>query len=131
MQKKTIKYTDFNGDEHEEEFYFNLTETELMDMSMTEEGGLDKYIERITNTRDYKKILGLFEDLVDKSYGVKSLDGKRFEKSEEILRNFKATNAYSEMIMGFVTDTQQAIDFINNLVPKGLNEKLEKAQNKA
>ena len=35
MLKKTIKYTDYNGQQREEDFYFNLNKAELAEMEMS------------------------------------------------------------------------------------------------
>ena len=35
MVKKTIKYSDYNGNEIEEDFYFNLSKVELLEMEMS------------------------------------------------------------------------------------------------
>ena len=49
MLKKTIKYEDYNGTEREEDFYFNLTKAELMEMEMSTTGGLAEMIQNIVN----------------------------------------------------------------------------------
>ena len=80
MFKKTITYTDYDGNERTEDFYFNLTKAELLDMEMSTEGGLEKMINKIISTKDTVKIIAVFKDLIAKSYGEKSADGKRFIK---------------------------------------------------
>lgn len=120
MLKKTINYVDYDGNEREEDFYFNLTKAELMEMSLSTSGGLDKYIERITKAQDTAKLIGLFKDIIIKSYGVKSDDGKRFIKNPELTEEFTQTEAYSILFTTLATDENEAAAFINGIMPKEL-----------
>ena len=97
MLKKTIKYTDYDGMEREEDFYFNLTESELMVMELSEDGGLKKMMEKIIREKNRPKIIEIFQNMIKMSYGEKSPDGKRFVKSEEISRAFTQTTAYDKL----------------------------------
>ena len=94
MLKKTIKYTNYNGIEMEGDFYFNLTKPELIEMEASTAGGLETTINKIVQEKDNAKLIQMFKDLVLKSYGEKSPDGMRFEKSEELSRAFSQTAAY-------------------------------------
>ena len=120
MLKKTIKYVDYDGNEREEDFYFNLTKAELMEMSLSTAGGLDKYIERITKTQDTAKLVELFKDIIIKSYGIKSDDGKRFIKNDSITEEFMQTEAYSDLFTTLASDDSAASEFINGIMPKDL-----------
>ena len=122
MLKKTITYTDFDGEERTEDFYFNLTKAEIMEMNLTTYGGLDKMIEKIVSAKDTPKIVSLFKDLVLRSYGIKSDDGKRFVKNDKIREEFSQTEAYSELFMELATDEDAAIQFVNGIVPKELSD---------
>ena len=84
MFKKTIKYTDFDGVERKEDFYFNLTKAELLEMQMSIDGGLKGYLERIVKTQSQPELVKMFKEIIMKAYGEKSPDGKRFMKSDEI-----------------------------------------------
>ena len=122
MLKKTITYTDYNGLERTEDFYFNLTKAELMEMEMSTEGGLAEMIQKVVAAKDGKAIIRIFKDLVLKAYGEKSPDGKRFIKSEEISTAFSQTEAYSELYMELATDDKAAAAFVNGIVPANLNK---------
>ena len=117
MLKKTITYTDYNGVERTEDFYFNLTKAEVMDMEMSTSGGLSEMINKIVATQDAPAIIKIFKDIILKSYGEKSLDGKKFVKSEELSNAFSQTEAYSMLFMELATDTEAASNFINAIVP--------------
>ena len=118
MYKKTITYNDFDGNERTEDFYFNLTPQECTEMQLSTKGGFDAYIEKIVAAKDTPEIIKQFKEIIDISYGQKSADGRKFEKSEEILNDFKSTNAYSMLYMELGTDDKAAAEFINAVLPK-------------
>lgn len=128
MLKRTITYTDFNDVERTEDFYFNLSKAELLEMQASEEGGLDHYIDKMTQEQDIKKIIKFFKDLVLLAYGKKSDDGKRFIKSEEISKEFSETSAYSDLFMELASDANKAADFVNGLIPRDLAKQVEEAR---
>lgn len=128
MIKKTISYTDYDGNERKEDFYFNLSKPELIEMQTSEAGGLEKKIEKITQEQDVAKIIELMKEIIQKSYGVKSDDGKRFIKNQEVLDEFMQSEAYSELFMELATDANAASDFINGILPKGLVEEAKKIE---
>lgn len=117
MIKKTMTYTDYDGNQRTEDFYFNLTKAEVAEMQMSAAGGLDKMINRIIAEQDGKRIIELFKDLVLRSYGKKSDDGRRFIKSQELRDEFAQTEAYSDLFMELATDADAAAKFVNGIVP--------------
>lgn len=120
MLKKTITYTDYDGNERKEEFYFNFTKAELMEMEMSAKGGLKKTLEKIVAEEDGKKIVEMLKDIILKSYGEKSVDGKRFVKSKELCDAFSQTEAYSILFMELATNAEAATLFVNGIVPQNL-----------
>ena len=118
MLKKTIKYVDYNDEEREEDFYFNLTKAELTQMQLSEKGGLDAVLDRMLQTRDEPSMIKMFKEIIDLSYGVKSTDGRRFIKNQEVLDDFRQTEAYSVLFMELATNSEAAAEFINGIVPK-------------
>lgn len=117
MLKKTITYTDYNNVERTEDFYFNLTKAELMEMEIGTTGGMADMIKRIVDAKDAPAIIKIFKELVLKAYGEKSADGKRFVKSEEISNGFAQTEAYSQLFMELATDADAAAAFVNGIIP--------------
>ena len=117
MLKKTITYTDYHDVERTEDFYFNLTKAELMEMEMGAVGGLSGMIEKIVSAKDAPAIIKVFKELVLKAYGEKSADGKRFIKSKEISDAFSQTEAYSQLFMELATDADAASKFVNGIAP--------------
>lgn len=118
MLKKTITYEDFNGVERKEDFYFNLSKAEIMEMQFGTVGGLDVMLQKIVDAKDVKSIMNTFKMLILKAYGVKSDDGRRFIKSEEIAKEFEQTEAYSILYMELATDDNAAAKFVNGIMPK-------------
>ena len=122
MLKKTIKYKDFNGNEREEDFYFNLMQSEIAELELSTVGGFTESIQKIIQTQDGTEIIKQFKKIILKSYGEKSADGKRFIKSDELSEAFSQTNAYSELFMELATDDEAASVFINGIVPDELKQ---------
>lgn len=123
MYKKTIKYTDYNGVEREEDFYFHLNRAEIIEMEASESGGYAEMLKRIVMSHDGPTIMKNFKIFILKSYGEKSPDGKYFDKSEEISRRFEHTEAYSVLFTELCTDANKAIEFINNILPFDKDQK--------
>lgn len=121
MLKKTITYTDYNGNERTEDFYFNLSKAELAEMELSAEGGLAETLKRIIAAQDGKQLVAIFKDLVLRSYGEKSPDGKRFIKSEELRTAFSQTEAYSDLFMELATNDKAAVEFVNGIVPSDVS----------
>ena len=121
MLKKTITYTDYNGVERTEDFWFNLSKAEIMEMEMSTSGGLAEMIQKIVAAQDAPAIIKVFKDLVLKAYGEKSPDGKRFMKEDAdgrpLYPKFRDTEAYSIMFMELATDADKAAEFINGIIP--------------
>lgn len=122
MYKIEKTYTDFNGTERTEAFYFHLSEAELIEMEMTMDGGLVEKIQTIVAAKDAKELIKTFKDLVLKAYGEKSADGRHFRKSEEIATAFSQTKVYSDIFMELAFDDEAASKFINGIIPSNLDK---------
>lgn len=124
MLKKTIEYVDFNGVTRKEDFYFNLSKAEILEMELSTAGGFSEHIQRIIDAQDTPTLMGIFKDLILKSYGVKSLDGKRFMKSPELTEEFKQTEAYSKFYIELATDDVASAAFINSIIPADMAKEM-------
>lgn len=122
MLKKTMTYKDYDGNERTEDFYFNLTKAELVELQLSENGGFDKLLKRLMDSQDNKEIIQVFKKMIILSYGIKSLDGKTFVKSPEITREFMQTEAYSDLFMELASNQEAAAAFINGVVPQDVAE---------
>lgn len=127
MLKKTITYFDYNDVERTEDFYFNLSKAEIMEMEMGTTGGLAEMINKIVQTQDAPAIIKVFKDLILKAYGERSADGKRFEKKNGALAEaFAETEAYSQLFMELATDADAAARFVNGIIPKDMQQEAQK-----
>ncbi len=117
MFKKPITYTDFNGEQRTEDFYFNLTKSEIMKLELGITGGLTEYINKSLAKQDIPAILEMFEKIVLKAYGEKSADGRRFIKSDELSEEFSQTGAYDVLFQEITTDPDKATEFMEGILP--------------
>ena len=124
MLKKTVTYKDLNGKERTETFYFHYFESEIMDMEMSEEGGLAERIQRIIDAKDQASLLKVIKKFVIDAYGVKSDDGRRFNKSQEVKDAFVECPAYSKIYMELLTNDELAAEFVNKVVPEDMAAQL-------
>lgn len=128
MFVKTIKFIDFNGNEQEREYYFHLSKTEILKMEASKSGGLDKVLERIVKDKNYKEIVEFIEDIIMRAYGVKSVDGLTFDKTEAIRQAFKDSPAYDQLFIELATDSNKLIDFINCIIPEDMKDEVEQVE---
>lgn len=117
MLKKTITYTDYDGVERTESFYFNLSKAEIVEMEIGAAGGWREKMQRIIDAKDAPTLMREFKKLIMMSYGKKSDDGRRFIKSKELSEEFVQTEAYNQLFMELVTDAKAAADFANGITP--------------
>lgn len=126
MLKKTITYTDYNGMERTEDFYFNLTKAELMEMEMGTSGGFAEMVQRIVAAKDAPAIIKIFKEMILKAYGQKSPDGRRFIKNDELREEFSQTEAFSILYMELATDDKAAAKFVNGVMPAEMVKEAQK-----
>lgn len=118
MLKKSITYTDYNDHQRTEDFYFNLSKSELIELELSTSGGLTVMMDRIIAAEDTPALFKIFKDLVLKAYGVKSDDGRKFIKNQEVRDDFSQTEAFSVLIMELVSDAEKAAEFFNAIIPQ-------------
>ena len=116
MLKKTYTYVDYNGTERTDTNWFNLTQAEMLEMELTTKNGLTNMVQEIIKSNDAKEIVRIFKDIILKSYGIKSQDGRRFIKTEELKKEFEQTEFYSKLFVELATDADAAAAFINGIV---------------
>ena len=128
MLKKTINYTDYNGNERTEDFFFNLSKAEIMEMELSTVGGLAETIQKIVATQDAPAIIQIFKDIILKAYGEKSADGRRFVKEDangyKLYKSFEQTEAYTNLFMELATNAEAAAAFINGIVPADMSKQI-------
>lgn len=118
MYKKTITYTDFDGNERTEEHLFNFTKEQILKLQNSVQGGLDERIKKLNTATDNVEIYDLFRSIVLDAYGKKSDDGRHFYKSDEIKKEFESTEAFSEIVWSLIEEGEDAMaEFINAIIP--------------
>lgn len=117
MLKKSIKYTDYNGVERVEDFYFNLSKAEVAEMELSVDGGMSAMLQKIVESNNNKEILAMFKQIILKAYGEKSEDGKRFVKNEKISEGFAQTEAFSELFVELALNEDKAAEFVKGILP--------------
>lgn len=129
MLKKTIKYTDFNDNETEDVFYFNISKTELVELEVTHKGGFEGMINSIMESKDNKAILDEFKRIILLSYGEKTPDGKSFIKNEDLRDAFAQTAAFEALFMEFFEVEGAAATFVNGIMPRDFVKAAKDASN--
>lgn len=125
MLKKTITYVDFNGLKRTEDFYFNLSKSELTEMELLNAGGLSSKLKEAVAARNVPEMVQFFKTLILNSYGKKSEDGRRFIKNPELSEEFYQSEAYSTLFMELATVENEMVNFIKGIVPSDLAAKLD------
>lgn len=120
MLKRDITYTDFEDKEHTETFYFNISKPELIELEVEVEGGLGDFLAKIIKEMNGKELIKYFKQIVLMAYGVKSDDGKRFIKSDQLREEFSQTAAYNALFMELATDDGAAADFLRGVLPRDM-----------
>lgn len=128
MLTKPITYTDFNDNKRTEDFLFNLTEAELIEMELGKTGGFSEMLKKIVASNDQAEMLRLFKEIILKSYGVKSEDGRSFLKSEQLRNDFACTAAFSALYTELMSDASAATDFVNNIMPRKIAEQMKESE---
>ena len=126
MLKKTITYTDWNGEERTEDFYFNLTRVEIYELEYDVEPGtsLTEVLDTLVKSKDYGRLIGTIKKVILTAYGEKSADGKRFMKGEDIRRSFEENPAFDELYMSLITDPKKIAEFIVGIMPSSVRDNL-------
>lgn len=117
MITKKISYTDYNGVPRTENFNFNISEAEIIEMEYETPGGYTTMLKKIIEAKDEAGVIREMKNLVLKSYGVKSEDGRRFIKNDDLRDAFSQTEAYVQLFMELSTDAAKAVEFLNGIMP--------------
>lgn len=129
MISKTFTYIDYNGEERTETAYFNLSKAEILEMEMSVDGGFTAMIDRIVEAKDAPSVVKVFKDLILRSYGIKSPDGRRFIKNQQLRDEFEQTEMFSELFMELSLNDKKASEFVNGLIPKDMANKIPATTN--
>jgi hypothetical protein len=120
MLKKTMTYETFDGTTVTEDFYFNLSKAELVELEIATPGGFTEMLTTIVKAKNGEEIVKVFKKVILMSVGLKSPDGKKFMKSQQIRDEFEGTGAYSDLFVALATNAEEGAQFVNGIMPSGV-----------
>lgn len=125
MLKKTIEYTNFNDEEKTMEAYFHLGKADIARISA--DPTVLEDMKRATETNNTKLMLACIERLVRLAYGVRSEDGERFVKTQEVQDAFIQSAAYEEFLADLLGGTGANFSkFMTAVFPEKMMKELTK-----
>lgn len=129
MFKDTITYVDYDGVERTETFYFNFSKSELAKFQASIPGGLDNRLSEISAAKDMPAMMRFFNEIIMKSYGEKSHDGRRFMKgdNDELAKAFAETPAYDIFFQKIFMSDGYMVSFLTEIMPPEFREKIRPA----
>ena len=116
MYRKRVKYKDYLGQDREEIFDFNLSDSEIMELEADYEGSITKMIAKLSKKNDHADVIKIMKKIVLMSYGVISEDGRRFIKNDEVRDAFYQTEAYSAIFTELATNDVKAAEFFERII---------------
>lgn len=119
MFKQNITYTDFNGNERKEDFYFHLSTPEVIRLEAEIGEKIDEYTKRLAEAMELAPLLAFLEKMILSSYGKKTSDGKSFIKTPEIRSEFEHSQAYAEFFEMLIKDPELAKKFGQSVADNG------------
>jgi hypothetical protein len=126
MHARTMTYTNFDDEEVTEVFHFNMSKSDIIRLEAEKKGGFSEYLKEMVKTEDTPTLLAQFERILLMSFGIKSPDGKHFDKSEEISARFKNHAAYDKLFWEIFNDQDKLAEFLIEIAPKETKEAMRK-----
>jgi hypothetical protein len=128
MFSRTFIYTGYDGKEHKDTWWFNLSEAELYKLELTNLGGMNGMMNKLLRESKPGEIVDLFENLILSAVGERSIDGRKFIKNEEIRDDFKQSKAYSDLFVELVKSGEKLAEFLRGAIPEEVAKKLAEAE---
>jgi len=125
MYEFKVKYTDFNDQDREEMLHFHYTEDELLSWQ-TQNGSLVNYLERMVNQFNAQELMEWLSSFIIGAYGIKSDDGRVFDKSSPLVKSFKDSIPFHTYFKIILSNKDEAEKFIMGVVPKKFKEEITK-----
>ena len=124
MLERKFTYEGFDGKTYTDTWGFYLSKADLLEIQLGSFVGLDVLIKRLIDAQNGKEIMAIIKEIILKSVGKPSADGRRFIRNEETREEFYQTDAYSQLFEELVTDSDKAMAFVTAIVPRELGEKM-------
>ena len=123
MFKHEIVYTDFNGVDRKEDFYFHLSLPEVTRLEAEIGKPIGEYAQELADSQDMKRLLPFLEKIILNAYGKKTSDGKSFHKSKDLRADFEYSQAYAELFEQLLTNPELASKFGEGVTDNGKSKK--------
>lgn len=123
MLKKTITYKNVDGELISEDFYFNLSMAELLADAVDQE--YREMLQFVSTSQDNRKIVEIFTDFMRRSVGQKTPNGKRLDKSADIVDDFMLSDAYSVLLFEMMSNAGYAGEFIKQVFPEEMLKQIQ------
>lgn len=133
MLTQVYEYTDYLGRKRKSTVRFNFDESELAEMALSDEGGMDEWIDKIINSSSVQEIVAIVKNVILKAYGERTEDGL-FIKEDPVTgaplsRKFKASAVFPIVFMDVCFDAKKAAAFISGCIPENMRGSLDNAEN--
>jgi hypothetical protein len=124
MIKKDISYTDYDGNKREETYWFHLSKPELVAMT-AEHKGFEEYLKELAAAQNYSEMMTVYRNMIARSVGQRSEDGRRFVRTEAITEDFMQSAAFEQLFMDLMSNADAATAFARGLLPADLVEEVK------
>ncbi len=129
MIKKSITFTDFDGNVKTEEHWFHIPAHKIVLLEYSRKGGLTSIIPDLIKAAedgDAKELLDIFTEIIRTSYGIRT-DDAHFEQPEEEVRKFLASQAWDALWMELATNVNSVTNFLIGIMPEEVREDVRKS----
>lgn len=138
MYPAKVTYEGFDGETVEETLYFHMSTKDWVkaDEDKKEFGGYEKYLAAQLEVGDLKdaenmaaedvrpiRVLTMLEDIIRRSYGERSEDGRRFVKDPNRTEAFMASLAFDAFLDDLLVKEGLSTAFVQALIPKTMQAK--------
>lgn len=127
MFKKTIEYVNYNGEPRKKDHYFDLTKTELLELQLSEDGGITTFLRQVLMDQNGGKMISFTRKLILAAYGEKTPDGEYFMKNDEIRQRFACSPAFDILFTELTSSKEAGLEFMKGIMPKNLQKEIEEA----
>lgn len=124
MLERTFTYEGFDGKTYTDTWGFYLSKADLIEINYGSWIGIDNLLKQLVQNKNGKEIVNIVKEVVLKSVGRSSTDGRRFIRNDETRQEFYETDAYSQLMTELLTDPPKVIEFLTEVIPKEMAEKL-------
>lgn len=117
MYTRTFKCTGFDEKPYEVTYDFYLSRADLLKINMDGYWGLQETLQKLIDTHNGAEIMRILDKIIMTSVGKESTDHRRFLQDEEIKKDFRESEAYSQLFEELCLDADKAADFVNGCLP--------------